>query len=65
MIGQPPGIPHGAGDVGLTEAETRSHFAIWAIMTSPLWITYDIFNPPAGVHEIVTNREAIAVNQGV
>ena len=32
-------------------------------MASPLWITYDIFNPPVGIHEIVTNPEAIAIDQ--
>ena len=33
------------------------------MMASPLWITYDIFRPPPGIHEIVTNPEAIAINQ--
>ena len=32
-------------------------------MASPLWITYDIFNPLPGITEIVTNLEAIAINQ--
>ena len=63
MLGQVPGVPHGAGDVGLTHDEAKSHFGIWCIMASPLWITYDIFNPPPGIHEIVTNPEALAINQ--
>ena len=33
------------------------------MMASPLWITYDIFKPPPGIHEIVTNAEAIAIDQ--
>ena len=63
MVGQVPGVPHGPGDIGLTSAEASSHFSIWCIMSSPLWITFDIFNPPAGIHEIVANPEAIAINQ--
>ena len=32
-------------------------------MASPLWITYNIFEPPPGVHELVTHKEALAINQ--
>lgn len=63
MIGQVPGVPHGPGDTGLTMDEAKTHFALWCIMASPLWITYDIFNPPPGIHAIVTHPEAIAINQ--
>jgi alpha-galactosidase len=65
MLGQPAGVPHGAGDVGLTPAEAFSHFGIWCIMASPLWITYDIFNPTItnAVQGLVTNAEAVAINQ--
>jgi len=63
MVGQVPGVPHGAGDIGLTTAETRTHFALWAIMTSPLWLTHDIFNPPPGITALVSNKDAIAISQ--
>ena len=56
-------MPHGPGDVGLTPDETKTHFGLWCMMASPLWITYDIFAPPAGIHDIVTNTEALAINQ--
>jgi hypothetical protein len=32
-------------------------------MASPLWITYDIFNSEPAIHDIVTNPEAIAIDQ--
>ena len=67
MVGQAPGVPHGAGDVGLSADETRTHFGLWAIMASPLWLTYDIFDKAAAnyaaVLALVTNAEAIAINQ--
>jgi len=63
MIGQKPGVPHGPGDVGLTTDEAKTHFGIWCMMASPLWITHDIFKPPKGVTELVTNPEAISINQ--
>jgi hypothetical protein len=64
MIGQEPGVPHGPGDIGLTLDEARTHFGIWCMMASPLWITYDILSgaKPA-IHAIVTNPEAIAIDQ--
>ena len=63
MVGQAPGIPHGAEDIGLTNEEATTHFGIWCMMTSPLWLTHNIFDPPEGVHAIVTNRDAIAISQ--
>ena len=62
MVCQVLNVPH-SGDMGLTPAETLSHFGLWCMMASPLWITYDIFKPPPGVHEIVTNTDAIRINQ--
>eukprot|EP00038_Savillea_parva_P011640 m.199004 g.199004 ORF g.199004 m.199004 type:complete len:525 (-) comp20636_c0_seq1:131-1705(-) len=63
MVGLQPGIPHGRGDTGLTPDETASHFALWCIMASPLWLTYDILHPPPNILPLVTNPEAIAINQ--
>ena len=59
---QVPDVPH-PGDTGLTEAEALSHFGLWCMMASPLWLTYDIFHAPPGVHEIVTNIDALKINQ--
>jgi hypothetical protein len=38
MVGMPVHVPHGQGDIGLTMAESRTHFAIWCMMASPLWM---------------------------
>ena len=38
--------PHGlSGDPGLTPAETRTHFAAWCIVSSPLILSYDVRVP--------------------
>jgi hypothetical protein len=37
MVGMPKGLP-AARDPGLTMAETRTHFSIWCMMASPLWL---------------------------
>jgi alpha-galactosidase len=71
MVGMPRGIPHGQGDIGLTEDEARTHFAIWCMMASPLWITHNIFKPNItgpdhksyNVNNIVAHDEALAINQ--
>jgi alpha-galactosidase len=49
--------------MGMTEIEDRAHFSIWAMMDSPLILGNDLRNMPKGVHEIVGNREVIAINQ--
>jgi len=57
--------PGGKGDPGLSPAETRSHFAAWAIVSSPLTLSHDVNNETvtAAIWDVITNREAIAINQ--
>jgi len=57
--------PGGAGDPGLTMAETRTHFGAWAIVSSPLTLSHDINNDTISdlIWPIIANTEAIAVNQ--
>ena len=41
------GCAHGPGgvhDPGLNEAETRTHFGAWAIVSSPLTLSHDVNN---------------------
>ena len=55
-------IGHGDFDVKhLTEA--RSHFALWAITSSPLIIGYDLRDAPRALLDIWANREIIAIDQ--
>lgn len=57
--------PGGASDPGLTEAETRSHFAAWSIVSSPLTLSHDVNNDTImdAIWPIIANPEAIRVNQ--
>ena len=36
--------PNGVQDVGLSFEETRTHYAAWAIMSSPLFLSHDVTN---------------------
>mmetsp|Transcript_2696 Transcript_2696/g.4600 ORF Transcript_2696/g.4600 Transcript_2696/m.4600 type:complete len:432 (-) Transcript_2696:53-1348(-) len=57
--------PGGAGDVGLSYHEARSHFAAWAIVSSPLTLSMDVNNDTImdAIWDIVANKEILAVNQ--
>merc|ERR1712232_266573 len=57
--------PGGAGDPGLSMAETRSHFGAWVIVSSPLTLSHDVNNDTImdQIWPIIANKEAIAVSQ--
>lgn len=57
--------PGGAGDPGLSAVETRTHFAAWAIVSSPLTLSHDVNNKTImdAVWPVISNPEVIAVNQ--
>lgn len=62
------GCQHGPGgdrDPGLTEAETRSHFGAWCIVSSPLTLSHDVTNETVmdAVWPVISNKDAIAINQ--
>src|SRR5262249_28667078 len=46
---------------GLTAAEDRSHFSMWAMLAAPLIAGNDIRSMSAATHDILTNTEVIAV----
>ncbi len=48
---------------GMSEAEDRSHFSLWAIMTSPLITGNDLRSMSDTTRKILTNKEMIAINQ--
>lgn len=48
---------------GCTDEEYQTHFALWAIMNSPLIIGCDIRVMSARTKEILTNADLIAINQ--
>ncbi len=51
------------GRGGMTETEQRSHFALWAIMNSPLIAGNDLRSMSSTTRDILTNRDLIAINQ--
>lgn len=63
---------HGKGDnaevlgsslMGCTETEYKTHFALWAIMNSPLMIGCDVRKMSESTKEILLNTDIIAINQ--
>ena len=48
---------------GCTDIEYQTHFALWAMMNSPLIIGCDVRNMDETTRKILTNRELIAINQ--
>jgi alpha-galactosidase len=57
--------PGGSHDPGLSDAETRTHFGAWAIVSSPLTLSHDVNNATImdKIWPVISNTEVIAVNQ--
>ena len=55
----------GKGLGGCTDIEYKTHFALWAIMNSPLIIGCDIRKMSPCAKEILTNKDIIAINQDI
>jgi alpha-galactosidase len=51
------------GNGGLSDAEYRSHFSLWAMMAAPLIAGNDVANMDAATRAILLNTEVIAVDQ--
>ncbi|MGE5124916.1 MAG: glycoside hydrolase family 27 protein [Betaproteobacteria bacterium] len=51
------------GNGGLNLAENRAHFSFWCLFAAPLMAGNDLKAMTTEVREILTNREAIAVDQ--
>src|SRR3984893_18489707 len=51
------------GNGGMTDVEDRSHFSLWAILTAPLIAGNDLRSMRPEIHDILTNKEVIAVDQ--
>ncbi len=52
-----------AGMPGLSDAQNRSFFSLWCMMAAPLIAGNDLRDMTKATSDILTNREAIAVNQ--
>jgi alpha-galactosidase len=53
------------GNGGMTDTEYRSHFSLWAILAAPLIAGNDLRDMRLEIHDILTNKEVIAVDQDV
>lgn len=51
------------GNPGLTVNQSRSHFSMWCMLASPLMAGNDIRNMSDEIKNIITNTEAIAIDQ--
>ncbi|MBN2068277.1 MAG: glycoside hydrolase family 27 protein [Opitutales bacterium] len=51
------------GNPGLTLTESRAHFSLWCMLAAPLMAGNDLTEMTPEVLEILTNREAIAIDQ--
>jgi alpha-galactosidase len=51
------------GQRGLTVGESRAQFSLWAILAAPLIATNDLRSLTPEIHEMLLNREVIAVDQ--
>jgi alpha-galactosidase len=51
------------GNGGITAVEYRTHMSLWSMLAAPLLAGNDIRSMNDDTKEILTNREAIAVDQ--
>lgn len=51
------------GEQGLTPDQQKIHFALWGIMSAPLFLGNDPRNMPQYEKDIILNKEAIHINQ--
>jgi len=51
------------GNGGMTDIEYQSHFSLWAILAAPLMAGNDLRKMRQEIHDILTNKEVIAVDQ--
>jgi alpha-galactosidase len=51
------------GNGGMTDAEYRAHFGLWALLNAPLIAGNDLRSMRPAINKILTNREVIAIDQ--
>ena len=51
------------GNGEMTDAESRAHFSLWCMLAAPLIAGNDVRNMKPEIQEILTNRDAIALDQ--
>ncbi len=51
------------GNEGLTFEESRAHFSLWCILAAPLMAGNDVRKMTPEIHDLLTDRDAIAIDQ--
>jgi len=51
------------GNGGMTDTEYRTHMTLWSMLAAPLLAGNDLRTMTPAIHDILTNREVIAVDQ--
>jgi alpha-galactosidase len=51
------------GNGGMTDLEYKTHMSLWSILAAPLLAGNDVRTMSTSIHEVLTNREVIAVDQ--
>ncbi len=51
------------GNGGMTDTEYRTHMSLWSMLASPLLAGNDLRTMTPSIHDILTNREVIAIDQ--
>ena len=52
------------GQGGMNDTEYRTHLSLWCMLAAPLLAGNDVRSVPPNILEILTNKEAIAIDQG-
>ena len=51
------------GNAGMTDTEYRTHMSLWSMLASPLLAGNDLRSMTPAIHDILVNREVIAIDQ--
>ena len=51
------------GNGGMTTEEYRTHFSMWCLFSAPLMAGNDLQHMSSDTHDILTNKEVIAIDQ--
>ena len=51
------------GNGHMTDTEYRTHMSLWSMLAAPLIAGNDVRNMSPSIHDILTNREVIAIDQ--
>jgi len=57
------GVGNHPSHTGCTDVEYQTHFGLWCLLAAPLFLSYDVRKEHAFTTSLVTNAEAIAIDQ--